>query len=83
MNYTDQQIQEAYQKLEQLRKEAYEKIREMEKIADEFSLDFRFSVVRGMGGYYLGKGHEDLEFDEYDEPEDREKGKWCPSSYSC
>lgn len=83
MKYTEQQIQEAYQKIEQLQKEAYDKITEMEKIADKFSLNFRFSIVRGMGGRYLGKNHEDLEFDEYDDPEDREKGKWCPSSHNC
>lgn len=73
----DMTKEEAAKLIDDKTTEAMNLIREAEAIADQYKLDFSFSVAYGMGGWYYGDPEDrDTEYD--DEPDG-----WCPSSQSC
>jgi len=57
--------------------EAYAAINAAESIADEYKLDFNFSVAYGMGGYYNGDP------EDRDDDDDEMNDGWSPSSQGC
>lgn len=72
MNYSEQEIQEAYEKIDDLMKKINSLVEEAEKIADKYSLSFCIDL-----GTYYGKGYKG---DEYYGDEDSEyDGEWVPS----
>jgi len=64
--------QEAVAEIANLTEAAYEAIRKAEALADEYGVDFSFSVSYGMGGSYISKKT----------PEWDEEG-WVSSSQNC
>lgn len=83
--FTEEQIKKANEEISNLLGEAHAKISEAEKIADDYKLDFTFSVAYGMGGWYEPKGYPISKYDADYENENSVtlEGKWCPSSHSC
>lgn len=65
--------------------EIYKLLGEATDLADSYGLEFGFSPVYGMGGYYNGKGTDEYRNEYVDDSDydDDEYFGWQPSSHSC